>query len=401
MPFYSYKAKRQNAETVMGTLNAQSEEDAIELIHQLGFIPMSVALQREAADKTAWKRKHVALREIYFFTRQLANLLKSGVTLMRALAIMEEQTQNRYFRQVISFLVSEVKNGRSFSESLSSFPKIFSSLYVTMVHAGEESGRLQAMLLNIAEYQKRQQDIRSKVRMAMAYPLFMGVIGLATIIFIFVFVLPRMSGLFNGLGTTLPLSTRALLYISSFIQTNREWIGFAAALTLLMGIRLFSSEKGKNWIAKLLSRIPLWGEIALQADLARFSRTMMLLMDSGVSLLRALQIAIPMIGHEAIQKKFKECEANLTAGGSFGESLHDVAGVPPMMGYMIALGEESGNLFQTFGDIADNYEQETDEKIKIMTTLLEPVMIIVVGAVVGFIVFSMLLPVFQANLISF
>jgi len=402
MATFIYTAKKDTAETVSGKINASSQDEAVDLISQLGLHPVTLQAQEEDVGEDlseVGRKQKVRTKELYVFSRQLANLLKSGITLLRALSIIEEQTHNAYFKKVISHINSNVKNGRSFSESLTVFPHIFSTLYITMVNAGEESGNLQEMLVNIAIYQRKQEEVRSKVKTAMVYPALMATVGIGTIYFVLTFVLPKMAGLYDSIGDSLPLPTVILLNVSQIL--NKGWLIVLVGICLLtLSVKQWvQSEHGKVAASRFVLHMPLFGEIILRAELSRFCRTLVLLLKSGVSIIKALDITIPLLSNELIKKHFEKCNDELIAGGSFGESIKESKEIPAMFGYLIAVGEESGSLNEVLADISDSYEQETDEKIKIMTTLLEPIMILVIGLLVGFIVFAMLLPIFQVDML--
>lgn len=401
MSTFVYKAKKDTAETVSGQITASSQDEAIELINQLGLLPVSVEEKKtEEALADIKDNKSVKIRDIYVFSKQLSNLLKSGLTLLRALAILNEQTSDPYFKRVITYISTQVRNGRSFSDTLMMFPKIFSPLYITMTKAGEESGNLPEMLNNVATYQKSQTEITHKVTMALVYPALMLTVGTLTIYIILTFALPKMIGLFQSMGTDLPLPTVILLAVSSVL--NKGW---AVILIFLLGFiflirRYLQTKKGKRDMALLSLKFPLFGPIILKTEIARFSRTLDLLLKSGVSIIRALEVTIPVIKNEIIREGFDKCKNELVTGGAFGEGILEIPHVPKMIGHLIAVGEESGNLNEVLADISSTYEQETSEQIKVMTTLLEPLMILLVGGVVAFIVFAMLLPIFQIDILT-
>jgi len=400
---YDYVAKKNTGETVKGKINAQNQDEAVDLIHQLGFLPVSVVPEAEHGKKSATKKlniSRVSSKEISTFSRQLANLLKSGVQIIKALRILEEQTHNQNFKFVIAEILWKVQNGSSFSESISDFPKLFSPLYLTMVRAGEESGNLQQMLFNVADYQKRQEEILRKVKMALAYPILMCILGILTVYFVLTFILPKMEGLFENIGNELPLPTTILLVVSDFL--SHYWYVFIAIVLLgfIIGRRSYQSDKGRALFSRMLLNIPLFGDIILKTELSRFSRTIVLLNRGGVSFLRALEISIPILSNDVIKKDLYICKDDLTSGGSFGEGIKKSSKIPVIMGHMISVGEESGNLDEVLEEIADTYEQETNDQINVMTTLLEPVMILSVGLVIGFIVFAMLMPVFQVDILA-
>lgn len=400
MTTFVYRAKKNTAETVTGHITAQNQDEAIDLINQLGLLPVSVEEQktREGLSDGGIVRR-IRVKDLYFFSRQLANLLKSGVTLLRALKIMGEQSQNLYLQKIITVVESGVKNGRTFSDCLAQHPRVFSPLYITMVKAGEESGNLQEMLLSIANYQRKQVEILSKVRSALAYPLFMAGAGVATILFIFMFVLPRMSGLFENIGS-LPLPTAILLNLSHGFQKAWYLIIFLFLLIVFFSQKWLKTTNGRSAMSRFILRMPAIGEIILRMELARFCRTLVLLLKSGVNITKALEISIPLLSNDLIKEDLSQCKEDLLAGGSLGVSLQESRQIPQMMGHLIAVGEESGSLNEVLSEIAEEYEQDTDEKIKTMTSLFEPMMILAVGLIVGFLVFAMLLPIFQMDVLS-
>lgn len=401
MPIFVYKAKKNSSDTVTGEISAQSEDEAIELLNQLGLLPVTIEMQTALQVSSTFhkKIKTVKLKERYLFSRQLANLLKSGLSLVRALAIVEEQTSNILLRQIIGQLIVDIKNGKSFSEALVSFERIFSPLYIIMVRAGEEGSNLQEMLLNIATYQKKQEDFWRRIRTALAYPIFMAIVGFLTVWYILTFVLPKMGGLFINLGNDLPVPTTVLLAVSGLMQ-NWWPVIFVVLGVIVLAVRGFvRSTKGQRSCSRFELKIPVVGGMLLKADMARFSRTLILLSSSGLQLTKALPIAIPVLRNMVIRERLLECHEHLTTGGSFGQKMRQMTEFPSVIGHLFAIGEESGNLVEVMHEMADIFEQETDEAIKMATTLFEPLMILLVGGMIGGIVFAMLLPIFQMDML--
>lgn len=402
MTTYIYKAKKNASETVAGKINASSEDEAIDLINQLGLLPIAVEEEEYGSDASIAnvKKTKIRSREVYLFSRQLANLLKSGVTILKALSIIEDQTTNLYFKSIISKISMDIKNGRPFSDALADFPKVYSPLYITMVKAGEESGNLHKLLISVAEHQLKQAEILSKVRTALIYPVIMLMVGAGTVYFVLTFALPKMATLFNNLGSQLPLPTVILLSISGFLSKTWLWvlIGVLAVAAALQ--KWLQTSHGRATMSNVLLNLPVFGSVVLKSELARFSRTLSLLLNSGVPIIKALKIAIPILTNNTIKEHLTKCQNDLTSGGSFGDSLRQVKEIPSMFGHLISVGEETGSIETVLREIADNYEQETNEQIKIMTTLLEPLMILFIGLIIGFIVFAMLLPVFQIDVLA-
>ncbi len=400
MTTYVYTAKKSNAETVEGRINASSEEEAIDLINQLGLLPVSVDVADKEEHAPVKVRGTIKSKDRLLFSRQLANLLKSGLPLLKALKILEEQTHNRYFRRVIRQIADGVQNGRSFSECLEDYPQIFSNLFVTMVRAGEESSNLEEMLVHVSAYQKRQEDIKSKVKTAMTYPALMAFVGVLAVYFILTFVLPKMAGLFDSIGEALPLPTVILFALSDILTTN-GWsilIGFTVLVMMIRAVGYL--EFGKIFTGSFVLKIPLFGDIIHKSELSRFAQALVLLLKNGVAILRALDVAVPIISNRVLQADFAACKEALSKGDSFGETLKGSKHVPSIMAHTIAVGEESGHLNEVLTEIADSYEEETNEAIKVATTLIEPLMIMTIGLVIGFIIFAMLLPIFQIDMLA-
>jgi type IV pilus assembly protein PilC len=401
MPSYFYKAKKDAINAITGQVSAQNEEDALEIIHQLGLIPVSI--EESNAEGVLFSDIHevkVKDKELYLFSKQLANLLKSGVTLLKALEVLAQQTKSVYFSKVLDDVSIGVKSGRSFSACLSDYPAIFSSLFVAMVRAGEEMGSLRQMLNSVADFLKAQEEFSSKVRSAMVYPVFMLMIGVLTVIFILTFVMPKMSVIFSEAGQDLPLPTRIVMGISHFFKAYGILSLIAGSIGFLAFNRWRATAQGSILMGQFLLNLPLVRGFVLKVDLARFTRTMSLLLGSGLAIIRAIEMAIPTVHNPQLKIDLLVCVQNLAAGENLGQCLAKSKLIPPMMVQLITVGEESGSLQESLKDIAESYEADINETTKLITTVLEPLMILAVGGVVGLIVFAMLLPIFSMDLMA-
>lgn len=400
MPIFIYKAKKDNAENVSGELTARDADEAVELISQQGLLPVFVEEKgnsRLLAQKTGGR---VPRRDIYLFTRQLVSLLKSGIPLLQALEVLSRQTRSVFLGQVLTQMTADIRNGRSFSSCLAERSGIFPALYASMAKAGEESGKLSVLLARMAAYYKQQEDISGKVRVAVTYPLFMLFVGGATVIFVLTFVMPKIAVLFEGLGSVLPLPTKIILGLSQHLRQGWPFL-LAVFFVLILGLRMaMRSSSVRRRVHQFILSVPFVNEFMIKLELEKFSRTLSLLLESGISILRAFEIAIPTLSNESLQKDLWLCQHKVAGGMSFGEVLAEVSWMPTIVGQLVAVGETSGQLSQSLNDIADMYEQDIAEVLKSVTTLLEPVLILLVGGIVGFIVFAMLLPVFQMDLFA-
>ena len=402
MPQYHYKAKQQDAETVVGHVIAENRETAIEKVHQLGLVPVFVEEMTHAAGDGRGRRRsgRVSSRERYIFSKKLVSLIKAGVPILRALEVVSQQTKQLYFKDIIEAVHASVRGGASLSDSFAGYPRIFSPLYVTLIKAGEESGRLKEALISITDYQKQQEEVTSKIRAALAYPLLMLLFGVGSIVFTLTYVLPKITTLYDNFNQSLPVPTIVVMHASAFLLKYGLWLITGIFILVLLIKQRVQTVSGKRWVSQMILSAPFWGEFALKVEIARFTRALRLLIHSGVSIVRAFQLAIPVVDNTLVFAQLKKCQEDLVAGRSFGETLRQAPLIPDMVGHLISVGEESGSLSDTLLDIADNYEQDTNETVKIMTTLLEPLLIIVVGAVLGFVVIAMLLPIFQLDVFA-
>jgi len=404
MPIYRYRAKKGPQEIIESKIQAQSEAEAIDKINQIGLIPIRIEEEHSTTSaKTSYPNKpkgKVPSREVTIFSRELASLLKSGVPILAALNIISEQSESIHLKNTLRIIHDAVKDGSTFSAVLSMHPQIFSSLYVAMIRSGEDSGALAAVLLRIADYRSKQEEMLSRFRMALAYPVLMAIVGLGTVIFMLTFVMPRLMKIFINLGQDLPLPTKILIFTSNGLRQWGFWIILILALIILIFRRQMRTKTGRISLSLLKLHLPLYGKFTLKAELARFSRTLELLIKNGIPILQAMDIATPVLENEIIKNQLSKSYKELEQGGSLGRSLRNSRLFPLFMTNLIIVGEESGKLDEALSEIASSYERDTDESMRIMASLLEPLMILAMGLIVGFIVVAMLLPIFQINVMA-
>ncbi|MFH0838757.1 MAG: type II secretion system F family protein [Candidatus Omnitrophota bacterium] len=404
MATYKYRAKKGPKEVTEGTIEAESENEAIEKVIQMGYVPVRMELYQGPLLHTspvpgrsfAKSVGRIKSNEITIFSREFASLLKSGVPILSAISIIKEQSENLHLRLILDRIHDAVKDGATFSGVLGEFPSVFSSLYIAMVRTGEDSGALPQMLLRIADHRARQEELFSRFRMALAYPILMALVGIGTIIFMLTFVMPRLMKIFVTMGQTLPLATRILISVSVFLR--QWWVWAILFLVIILIKREMRTKAAKLSLSLFVLRIPLFGKFIIKAELSRFNRTLELLIRNGVPILKSLEIAIPVIDNEIIRTKLALSHKDLTQGSSFGKSLKTSKLFPPFMCNLITVGEESGRLEEALSEIASSYERDTEEALRVLTSLLEPLMILVMGLIVGFIVMAMLLPIFEINM---
>lgn len=421
MPLFAYRAKKGPQEIVSGTIDAVTQEAAIDALSDQGLLPVSV--EPVSAEKAAQQApapaaktrsasaapppptvKRVALfgrvrsGEITIFSRQLASLLKAGVPILRGLGIIAEQSANPRFRKLMESIQDKIRNGETLSATLAGYPKLFPPIYLAMVRTGEGGGTLQETLLRVSDYRQRQEEIWSRVRSALAYPILMALTGIGTVLFMFTFVIPKLSGLFTSLGSNLPMPTRILMAISDALSRREPWIAVGAVVfAVLIAVRIKPELSLRLW-SRVSLKAPVLGDFMMKAEMARFARTLELLIQSGTPILRAIEITAPVLSNAILRDEMKHILEELAGGGSFGKSLAKSRTFPLFMTNLISVGEESGKLDEAMAEISRFYERETDEAIRVMTSLLEPLMILVMGLIVGFIVIAMMLPMFELSL---
>ncbi len=400
---YHYKAKKGPEDVVEGNIEAQSEKEAIEKISAMGYIPIQLKLLQEAArtgsgaPAEAAERIRVPGRVITLITRQLSSLLKAGVPILRALAIISEQSDSVHLKQALSSIHRAVKEGAPFSAVLTRYPSIFPPLYVAMIRTGEDSGQLSQVLGRIAEYRTKQEEVMARFRMAMVYPVLMALVGVGTIVFMLTFVMPRLIGIYSTMGQRLPLPTRVLISVSSFMQEWILWILVIGCFLILAGWKQSKTKAGRTIISSITLKLPLFGPLILKSELGRFARTLELLLHSGLPILRAITITVPVLENELLKHHLSRSYKDLEQGGSFSSSLKSSGMIPPFMSNLISVGEESGKIDEALKEVADSYERDTEDALRVATSLLEPVIILGMGLIVGFMVMAMLLPVFEIN----
>ena len=398
MPRFIYKAKKSPEETMQGSIEADSESVVVNKLIQSGCYP--VWIREELADAPEPVTLKIKSRDLSAFTRQLSELLVSGLALYNALGVIENQAGNPSLKRVIGNIKSRIKEGKDFSQALKDYPFIFSGLYINLTRSGEESGSLNDVLANIADFLEKDQDMRARIVAALAYPGLMAIVGFATIFILVTFVVPRIANMFMEMGQQLPLPTRILIGASDFVRAY--W--FLLAIFIAGAVFLFktgsSNTAGKNKIDRIKLKIPVFGDLLKNAELARFSRTLSMLLKNGVPMLDSLEITSDVIINSAIKEEIDEICNDVKAGSSLTFGIKKRKNFPVFVANMTAVGEEGGFLDKALLNIACSYETEVNRSMKIMTALLEPGFILIMGLLVGFIVVAMILPIFQISLIA-
>ena len=341
--------------------------------------------------------QRVSATDLALLTRQLSTLLHSGVPLVEALSALIEQVENPQLQSALTQTRDKVNEGTSLAESLRAHPKLFEPLYVNMVAAGEASGTLDVVLGRLADHLDAQAALKSKVATALAYPAFMLLFSIAVMVLMMVVVVPKVSGIFESFGQVLPWNTRLLIFMSNSV-VNYWWLIILVVAAFVYGLsRWLSTEKGRaTWDTRML-KTPIIGKLALMIATARFTRTLATLLSSGVSLLTALDISRNVLGNVELMRVIEEARASIREGESISAPLKRSGKFPPIVIHMIAIGERSGELEAMLHHVANAYDNQVSVRLQAMTSLLEPIMIVIMGSINGGITLSILMPLMQIN----
>jgi len=339
----------------------------------------------------------VTLMDVAILTRQVAVLLRAGIPLVEALSALTEQTEKEKLKKVISQVKEQVNEGRSFADALSEHPKVFTELYVNMVRAGEQSGTLDLVLQRLADFTANQVKLRGKLASTLAYPAIMTVIGVGIVTFLFVYVIPKVTAILQDLEVTLPLTTKILIAFSSFMG-DWWWTVVIALVAGLAGFRRYKrTPDGRVWYDRTLLRLPVLGGVVRMMAVSRFAKTLGTMLTSGVPLLAAMDIVKAVVNNVVLGEVVETAREAIREGESIAEPLRRSGHFPPMVTHMIAVGERSGQLEEMLVTVADVYDTQVEQRLNALTALLEPVMIVGMGGVVTFILFSILLPILKIN----
>jgi general secretion pathway protein F len=414
MPVYAYKGVDGRGKSVTGTRDADSPKSLRAIMRRDGVIVTDVGEARGGAAKRSvpgakrsinrevnlslvWIKK----TEIAAFTRQLATLLKAGIPLTEGLGALFEQIENPKLKVMVGEIRVQVNEGKALADAMSKHQRTFGEIFISMVRAGETAGNLDVVLLRLADYLENQGKLRSKIIGAMVYPLLMALVGFAVMMILMVAVIPQLTSIYADTDRTLPWNTRLLIAVSKPFAENIV----LSLLAMVIGIPLMiwgfivwkRTPGGRRAWDTLKLKLPLVGSLTKQIAVARFARTLGTLLGSGVPLLRALDVSKESLGNAILAKAIADARERIQQGESIAVTLKRSGHFPPVVTHMIAVGERAGQLEGMLANVADAYDQEVEGRLSRLTTLLEPIMIIIMGGAVAFIVFSILMPIMDIN----
>jgi len=394
MPVFVYSARPASGGDIQsGEIDLPSKDDVLRHLNKQKMIPVSVREKPKGINLTFGSG--VSTRDIVIFTRQFATMINSGLPLVQSLDILAEQTENEALRKVIQEVLYDVESGNTLADAMGKHPKVFTELYVNMVAAGEAGGILDTILLRLATFLEKNDALVRKIKGAMIYPAVIFSVAGAAVAILLMFVIPTFQTMFASAGIPLPLPTRIVIAMSAFLQ-GYWWACIIGVVALVVGIRqTYQTDGGRLAIDRILLMLPILGDLQRKAAVARFTRTLGTLVSSGVSILEGLEITAKTSGNRVIHDAVMGSRASIAGGETISGPLKESGVFPPMVVQMINVGEQTGGLDEMLSKIADFYDDEVDTAVEALLSALEPVMIVVLGVVVGGMIVAMYLPIFD------
>ena len=398
MAFFRYKAR----DRLGGLLVGSVESSDIKLVHQnlkkLGYNVVNISSPGELElfiERVIESFKRINQEEVAIFTRQLAAMLKSGLPLIASLEAVKEQAVNKKFRIILGEIIAAVQRGNSFSESITKYPKVFSGTYVSMIHAAESGGMFVEILERLANLGMQEMDLRGRVKSAFIYPILLVCVAFVIVIFFLIKVLPRFNVLFEASGARLPIPTLILIGTSNILKNFWYLILIFIGVLVYYFKKYLKTESGLYNYHRMLLKLPIFGPLILKVTITRFARTLSALLKSGVSILEGLGVVENTIPNIVVKRVIQNIQSSISEGQSLVEPFKASGLFPPLVIQMLSAGEKSGHLENMLNDIADFYDLEINYTVRNLSSLLEPILLLVMGGLVGFIALSVLLPIFN------
>lgn len=394
---FAYKVRDRSGAIHEGSLEAQDEQLVVAKLREMGYVPVSVTRRRRSflsADMSVGSNK-VDLRDVAVFSRQLATMVNAGLSIIRALAILTDQTESKALASIAQQMKADIERGLSLSQAISKHPKVFPPVYLSMVRSGETGGMLDEVLLRLAVTMEKQLELRRRIKSAMTYPIAIGCIIVLIVGAMLMFVVPMFEGMYRDLGGTLPAPTRMLIAVSGLL-TSYWWAVGAATVVGIVGVRRWrATPDGRYSLDRLMLKLPVFGQLVHKTAIARFTRTLASLIRSGVPIMESLDIVGDTAGNAVVSRATADAKDHVRVGESLSASLagHDV--FPEMVVQMMAVGEETGALDDMLEKIAEFYDSEVSATVDALTSLIEPLLMVAMGLTVGGMVVALYMPMFQ------
>lgn len=394
MPTFVYSARTLSGELQSGEVELASRDDVIGMLRRQRMIPVRVE-QKRGEIKLSFGGGSVSTHDVVIFTRQFATMINSGLPLVQSLDILAKQSENKALRKVIEETLYDVESGQTLADAMRKHPKVFPDLYTNMVAAGEAGGILDTILLRLASFLEKNDALRRKVKGAMIYPTVIFSVMIVAVAVLLIYVIPTFQNMFESAGVPLPGPTRFVIYLSGLLQAYWWGIlgGIIAAAVIIR--QYYRTSQGQLAIDRLMLNVPVLGDLLRKTAVSRFTRTLGTLISSGVSILEGLEITAKTAGNRVIHDAVMESRSSIAGGETISEPLKKSGVFPPMVVQMINVGEQTGGLDEMLTKIADFYDEEVDAAVEALLSAMEPIMIVCLGGIVGGMIVSMYLPIFD------
>lgn len=396
MPLYEWQGKTGRGDARSGTLKADSEALLRVTLRKEGVIVTKVS-EKKSVDQTERynPKKKIKALAVVLFTRQLSTMITSGLPLVQSLEILSNQIEDKNLRGIVREIKAKIEGGSRFADALKDYPKCFDELYVNLVVAGEEGGMLDTVLNRLAVYMEKIEKLKKKIKSAMIYPISIIVVAIGVVMVLLIFVIPVFEGMFKDMGAELPLPTQVVINISKFVKSYIIYMVIALGIGVFLFRRYYRTEGGRRTIDRLVLKVPVFGVLALKASVARVTRTLSTLLSSGVAILESLVIVARVAKNKIVEDALIVARTKISEGKSMSEPLQDSGIFPPMVVQMVQVGESTGALDNMLNKIADFYEEDVDNLVTNLTSLMEPLIMMFLGVILGGLIIAMYLPIFK------
>lgn len=396
MPLYEWQGKTGRGEARSGTLKAGSEALLRAMLRKEGVILTKVS-EKKSGEKTEKYNAKAKIKPlaVVLFTRQLSTMITSGLPLVQSLEILSNQIEDKNLRGIVKEIKAKIEGGSRFADALRDYPRCFDELYVNLVVAGEEGGMLDTVLNRLAIYMEKIEKLKKKIKSAMIYPISIIVVAIGVVMVLLIFVIPVFEGMFKDMGAELPMPTQVVINLSKFVQSYIVYMIIAVIIGIFLFRRYYKTESGQRTVDRIVLKVPIFGVLALKSSVARVTRTLATLLSSGVAILESLVIVARVAKNKIVEDALIVARTKISEGKSMSEPLQDSGIFPPMVVQMVQVGESTGALDNMLNKIADFYEEDVDNLVTNMTALMEPLIMMFLGVILGGLIIAMYLPIFK------
>ena len=396
MPVFQWEGKDRRDNVQKGEMEAASEQAARSMLARRQITPVKVKKKpKDLFENVGFLQPKIQHQDIIIFCRQFSTMIDAGLPIIQCLDILQAQQDNKTFKKMLSDIKASVESGQTLAESLKKYPEQFDDLFTNMVAAGEAGGILDVILRRLSAYMEKAAKLKRQVKGAMTYPLVTIIIAILVVAVILVFVIPVFEEMFSEFGQALPAPTQIVISMSNFVQSNILYIIIAIVLFIFAARRLYKTERGRAFVDDKMLKLPVIGILLRKVAVARFTRTMGTMLSSGVAILEAFDVVAKTSGNKTLENALYSVRNSIAEGETIADPLSRTGVFPPMVCQMIAVGESTGAVDAMMEKIADFYEEEVDQSVENLTAMIEPFMLVFLGVVIGGLVISMYLPIFQ------